>query len=110
MIYELKSKATGNLIMTEAVGDMVLRAAGKTPAPQGIITVEQMPGALAQLKAAIALAKQHDAQEKPRQVDVPGDAQDEQAPPPIGLATRALPFVEMLERAHAGGKDITWGA
>ncbi len=96
--------------MTEAVGDMVLRAAGKTPSPKGIITVAEMPGALAQLKAAIAQAKLHAAQDKPTENEANSDAEGEQEPPPIGLATRALPFVEMLERAHAGGKDITWGA
>jgi Domain of unknown function (DUF1840) len=96
--------------MTEAVGDMVLRAAGKTPAPKGIITVAEMPGALALLKAAIAHAKQQAAHDTPAGNEDSADAEGEQEPPPIGLATRALPFVEMLERAHTGGKDITWGA
>jgi Domain of unknown function (DUF1840) len=108
MIYELKSKATGNLIMTEAVGDMVLRAAGKTPAPKGIITVAEMPGALAQLKAAIAQAKAPQADTNT--TDSKNDNDNDSEPPPIGLATRALPFVEMLELALAGGRDITWGA
>ncbi|MFM2069336.1 MAG: hypothetical protein RLZZ584_4245, partial [Pseudomonadota bacterium] len=39
MLYKFNSRATGDLIMTEPVGDRVLRAAGREPAPQGIFEV-----------------------------------------------------------------------
>ena len=43
MIYKFKSQATGDLIMTQPVGDRVLSLIGKSPSPQGIIEVDQMP-------------------------------------------------------------------
>ena len=44
MIYKFKSKATGDLIMTQPVGDRVLSLIGKPATPQGIIEVDQMAG------------------------------------------------------------------
>jgi Domain of unknown function (DUF1840) len=103
MIYEFKSKATGNLIMTEVVGDMVLAACGRKGASSGVITVADMPVAIANLKAAVAASKA--VEQAPSSATDPTDQT-----PQIGLAARALPFMEMLQRALAGDKDITWGA
>ena len=35
MLYKFKSKATGDLIMLEQHGSLVLRLIGKEPAPKG---------------------------------------------------------------------------
>ena len=52
MLFEFKSRATGSVVMTADVGKKVLPLIGKTPDPKGIITVDQMPGAIAALEAA----------------------------------------------------------
>ena len=54
MIYKFKSKATGDLIMTQPVGERVLSLIGKPATPQGIIEVEQLAGAMSALEAAVA--------------------------------------------------------
>ena len=54
MIYKFKSKATGDLIMTQPVADRVLALIGKPPTPQGIIEVDQLPAAMSALEAAVA--------------------------------------------------------
>lgn len=100
MIYEFKSRATGNLVMTQSVGERVLGIIGKTPGPTGIITVQQMPGAIEALRKAAALDK--------GQADRAGD-EDDEGNESVGLSQRVFPFIEMIEQALAAGKDITWG-
>lgn len=106
MLYKFKSKAAGDVIMTGPVGDAILRLVGREPAPQGIVTPEQMPALVAALEAAVAA-------EERRRAEAEADARaDGREPPPhegVGLRQRAWPLVEMLKRAHAAGKDIVWG-
>ncbi|NLD55540.1 MAG: DUF1840 domain-containing protein [Burkholderiaceae bacterium] len=122
MLFEFKSRATGSVVMTNDVGKRVLPLIGKTPDPKGIITVEQMPAAIAALEAACRREKElaEAAKEKARRGgrDDPatstGDADrsdqdDEDDPQLIGICQRVLPLIEMMRTAHAAGKDITWG-
>jgi cyclopropane-fatty-acyl-phospholipid synthase len=105
MLYKFKSKATGDLIMLEPSGRLVLQVIGKEPGPQGIIEVHEMMAAIAALQQAIAQEQaQHQAQEKDKPDDEKSSAQDS-----VGLKQRALPFIDMLQRAHAEKKDIVWG-
>ena len=97
MLYKFKSKDAGNVIMLEANGRRVLEIIGKHAGPKGIILPEEMPAAIAALKAAIALEDAGDEQVG----TVPGDA--------LGLHQRALPFIDMLERNHKAGHEVVWG-
>jgi hypothetical protein len=97
MIYKFKSPATGDVIMMGPQGDQLLRLLGREPAPKGIIEATAMPAAIAALQAAV------DAEEAPQD-------QDNDKPRPVGLRQRVWPMVEMLKRAHAAGKPVTWGA
>jgi len=54
MLYKFKSRATSDLIMLEPVGRRVLQIVGKAPDDaHGIITVEQIPAAIAALQKAV---------------------------------------------------------
>mgnify|MGYP001285233144 FL=1 len=111
MIYEFKSRATGSVVMTKPVAEWILKIVGRTPGATGIVTVEQMPAAIAALRKAIdeeraalrAGGAGGVAPAKPRA------AAEEDEAYPVSLAQRAFPFIEMLEAAHAAGKDVTWG-
>lgn len=121
MLFEFKSRATGSVVMTNDVGKKVLPLIGKTADPKGIITVAQMPAAIAALEAAckreteLAAA----AKEKARRTGtadpaaVGGSAEDEgdegEDPQLIGICQRVFPLIEMMKAAHAAGRDITWG-
>ena len=122
MLFEFKSRATGSVVMTNDVGKRVLPLIGKTPDPKGIITVDQMPAAIAALEAACRREKElaQEAKEKARRggsddaASSPGDADerdqdDADDPQLIGICQRVLPLIEMMRAAHAAGKDITWG-
>ena len=101
MIYKFKSKATGDLIMTQPVGDRVLSLIGKTPSAQGIIEVDQMAAAVSALEAAVA-------------VEAPNPANDGDDASPradtVSLRQRVWPMVDMLKRALAEKQPIVWGA
>jgi len=100
MIYKFKSKAAGDLIMTQLVGERVLALIGKGNTPRGIIEVDQMPAAIAALEAAVAA-------EAPRSAKDDADA-DDQADR-VSLRQRLWPMVEMMKRALAEEQPITWG-
>ena len=57
MIYEFKSRATGTVVMTKSAAEWILGVIGKTPGPTGIITVDQMPGAIEALRQAVEAEK-----------------------------------------------------
>lgn len=104
MIYKFKSQADTDLIMLQANGDQMLDIVGKEPSTQGIITVAQIPAAIAALEQAIkdhetVEAKRH---ENPEQiVEVEGDS--------VMLRHRAGPFIDLLKISAQAGKDVVWG-
>ena len=110
MLYKFKSKAAGDLIMLEVNGRRVLNIIGKDTSPasggKGILLPEQMAGAMAALQAAI------ETEDAAQQAAVAEALAAHRTPPrfeAIGLRTRAQPFIEMLRRCQAAGKEIVWG-
>ncbi|MES2877064.1 MAG: DUF1840 domain-containing protein [Pseudomonadota bacterium] len=104
MIYKFKSQAAADVLMQKLNGDQMLTIVGKTPSPQGIITVEQIPAAIAALEASVAAheAAQARAQQNlPPEVPVEGDS--------IQLRQRAAPFIDLLRCSLEAGKDVVWG-
>ncbi|MFN5350021.1 MAG: DUF1840 domain-containing protein [Polaromonas sp.] len=99
MLYKFKSKNAGDLIMLEPHGRKVLDVIGKDAGPTGIILAEQMPAAIKALQDAMTLEESHD--ESPDDDAAQGDAP--------GLRQRAMPFIDMLQRNHKAGTDVTWG-
>jgi hypothetical protein len=104
MIYKFKSKATGDLVMTETVGERVLSLIGKPASPQGIIEVDQLPAAMSALEAAVA-----DELSKPDAEDDGAPAGAGFGPDQVGLRQRVWPMVEMMKRALAQREPIVWG-
>lgn len=110
MLYEFKSRATGSVIMTKPVAEWILKIVGKAPGATGIVTVEQMPAAVAALRKAIDEEREalREQEAGGASADAPQEAGTQDAYP-VSLAQRAYPFIEMLEAAHKAGKDVTWG-
>jgi len=124
MLYEFRSRATGTVVMTADVAEPLLRAIGKEPTPTGIVTVAQLPDAIARLERAKAqpnppalgsarparpLGNAHDAGQpypdpQARSVIHPDD--DDM---PVSFGQRAWPFLDLLQAAHAAGRDVVWG-
>ena len=111
MLYKFKSQATADVIMLRDSAEEILKIIGKEPGPTGIVTFAQIPGAVSALRAEIqrreaAAPAQHTHDDVANQVS---DDAAHGADEPISLRRRAAPFIEMLERTAADGKDVVWG-
>lgn len=109
MLFKFKSRATADVIMLEPNGKQLLEIIGKSPnEPHGIITAAQIPAAIRALEEAVAVEEAAAAATAPDE----DDQTEEEAPRGDGvrLRQRAAPFIDMLRRSAAEGKDVVWGA
>ncbi len=104
MLITFKSKASGDVIMFGDVGTRLLNIMGKGADKQGIITVEQLPQAIARLKQVAAETP------PPPPTRETTDAKGEKVEPAISLALRAVPLIELLEYSLKANVPVTWGA
>lgn len=115
MLIEFKSKASGDVIMLGDSGKAMLRLLGKdADDSKGIFSTEQLPGAIAALKQAIAtdkalfrtyqtkrLFRSYQTEKPPNTNSDAGDS--------VRLAQRALPVLELMERSLQEDTYVTWG-
>ena len=87
MIYEFKSRATGSVVMTKPVAEWILKIVGKTPGATGIVTVDQMPAAIAALRTT-----------------VPGPGPDRILAPEIEAAHQLVRSGELVAAARRAGE------
>ena len=110
MVYVFTSVAGPRVTYLGAVGDAILRHAGRTPGPRGVIEARDIDTVLERLAAAVAQeAAQAAVPAGSRTGEADPDSDPSDAPPAVSLALRIGPFVDLLRRARADGKDVTWG-
>jgi hypothetical protein len=103
VLYRFNSRASSSFVMLEAHARRLFDILGKEATPKGIITVEQMPAAIAALEAAMrGDAHPHDDDEAEAGRD--GEAEKQV----IGIRQRAAPLLRMLKKSLADNKDVTW--
>lgn len=108
MLIVFKSKAAGDVMMFGDVALKLIEIMGKAPEPKGIVTVAQLPGAIARLKAAVA-------QDKAERPVVDHDERIFEKTPDggkreyVSLARRAVPLIELLEYSLKEEVPVTWG-
>ncbi len=104
-----RSKAAGEIFMFTETARRIFEIIGKTEAPRGVITAEQVPEALTRLSAAVEEEREqlkaaaHAGEDADRRGDEP------QRPAAITLGQRAFPLIEMLRAAQKKRVDVTWG-
>ncbi|KYC29346.1 conserved protein of unknown function [Sterolibacterium denitrificans] len=122
-IVTFRSRATADVIMFGEVAHRLMRIMGKEVAAQGIVTVEQLPDAIARLRAAIEqdkgkhaglVAEAMDALDALDAAEAPGAGAAAEARPdpmaqPVSLTQRAVPLLEMLERSQRHVQPVVWG-
>ncbi len=108
MLIVFKSPASGDVIMFEKNGKEMLGVLGKDPADaKGIVTVEQLPGAIAAVKTAIEADKARlAAQAAEAETD---EAEAKPAGGGVSFFQRAVPLLELLERSLKDKVPVTWG-
>jgi cyclopropane-fatty-acyl-phospholipid synthase len=104
MLYKFKSRAAADLIMLEPQGRQMVTLMGKTPGASGIVTVAQIPDAIAALEAAVAA-------EEARQAEAAEDQEltEQQRAELVSLRQRVTPFIKMLRVSAAEKADVVWG-
>ncbi|MCX8085648.1 MAG: DUF1840 domain-containing protein [Rhodocyclaceae bacterium] len=108
-LVTFKSQAAADVIYFADVAERLLELIGKVPAKQGIVTVEQLPEAIARLEAAIAADRE--AHRRQLLEEEPATEPDGHggARPRVSLTQRALPLVEMFKISLAEKKPVVWG-
>jgi hypothetical protein len=106
-----RSKAAGEIFMFAETARRLLGIIGKPESPRGVISVEQIPQALARLSTAVEEEKEQlrQARQAAEQAQRRGEAVAEEPAGAITLAQRAHPLIEMLRAAQKKKVDVTWG-
>lgn len=109
MIVIFKSDAAGDVIMFGDVAQRLMKIMGKEVTAKGIVTVEQLPDAIARIETAIATDKAQHAgvAEEDRPLSEVG-ARGEMRPF-VTLTQRAVPLLELLRWSLRKKKPMTWG-
>ncbi len=108
-IVIFKSAACADVIYFSDVAKRMMELMGKDVTDQGIVTVEQLPGAIAQLQAAIEADKvQHRRQVLEDELGTEADGQGGTRPR-VSLTQRALPLLAILEESLKEQKPVVWG-
>jgi hypothetical protein len=104
-----RSDAAADIMMFDDVAKHMMEIMDKEVAARGIITPEQLPDAIARLKAAIAADHERHRgereEDRPQTEDVPGGGQRAY----VGLAQRAVPLLELLEYSLKADTPVMWG-
>lgn len=109
MLIVFHSKSSAEVLMFSRHALPILRAAGKpydSEVPErGVITREQLAGAIAGIERAMAITKETD--ENP---DTDDDNDDKTHPvnEPVSFRRRAYPLLAMLRLAHEKQEDVQW--
>jgi hypothetical protein len=102
-----RSDAAADIMMFDDVAKRMMEIMGREFSTRGIITVEQLPEAIASLREAIAADRTAHAGEydRPELEEAPGGKKRAY----VGLAPRAVPLAEMFEYSLAAEKPVMWG-
>lgn len=100
MLVTFTTKAYADITMFGDVALSMLKMMGHSETVPGAILAEDVPAALDRLKRAIAAAPARNES---------GKAQDDDSDePPVSLAHRALPLIELLIAAAQQKADVMW--
>ncbi|MFM7025954.1 MAG: DUF1840 domain-containing protein [Limnohabitans sp.] len=115
MLFKFKSKACADLIMLEADGRRMLKAMIGDDPVKGIVPVHELAQVQGRLEAAVAQdealrrAQAERAAGRNDNEDIAGNAAEEATLPPVRLAQRAAPMLQMIRRCRAEEADLVWG-
>lgn len=108
MLITFTSKIHPDVVMFGDVATVLLRAMGQSEQPPGILRGDDIRIAADKLRAYIDIVPA----EKPAD-DEPGgnrteDERKEQQRNRVGLRTRALPLLDLLDASYAREVDVIW--
>ncbi len=103
MLVTFRTETHANIILFGDIAVQLLKMMGHSGTVPGALLAADVPAALAHLKQALA------AEQPVAVVDTEDQAEDEQEKePPVGLAQRAFPLIELLAAAATAHDDVMW--
>ncbi len=102
MLITFQTKAYASITMFGDVAIALLKLMGHSAAVPGALMADDVPAAMARLKAAL----QRQPDESPDPPD--GQARDGEEGQHVSLAHRALPLIELLTAAAAKHENVMW--
>jgi hypothetical protein len=109
VIVTFKSAASADVIYFGDVAERLMTLMGKDASEKGIVTVEQLPDAIAQLKAAIAADREAHRQQVLDEEQKTETGTNGGTRPRVSLTQRAVPLLAMLEEALEEKRPVVWG-
>jgi len=106
MLVTFKSGVCADVMMFGEVAKQMMEIMGKEFTPRGVITVEQLPQAVARLKQAVAEDRQLRQGAAPPPKD---EEEEEERRERVSITQRALPLIELLECSLRDEKPVLWG-
>ncbi|EIC20758.1 DUF1840 domain-containing protein [Thiorhodovibrio frisius] len=102
MLIKFETKAYASITMFGDIAVTLIKLMGHSGTVPGALVAEDVPAALAHLKAAV--------EARPDQPLDPasGHAKDGDEGPHVSLAHRALPLIELLTAAAAQQENVMW--
>lgn len=115
MLVKFNSSTSGQIMMFSPAARQLLEILHKDCTARGVITAEQLPEAIERLRLAVAGGSSSTAEPVAAQTTAAAQndrSNDDQAAdgPPIGLAQRAFPLIELLEWTRKEDGYILWEA
>jgi Domain of unknown function (DUF1840) len=101
MLVRFKSVATEDLTMFDNVAVPLIRMLGATGNIPGGLSADDLPSAISRLRSELARAQ-------PVPAESNDDARDKDREPPVALAARAMPLMQILERAAKAHEAVMW--
>ena len=110
MLFVFKSDASADVIMFAEEARKLLAIVGKDPEDaKGIITVAQLPDAIARLNAAIEEDKARQTMQRAEKEEEDAEAGRTGIAAPVSLAQRAWPLLDMLQLSRKESVPVVWG-
>jgi len=109
MLVTFRSTATDPVLMFGDTATPLLRMMGASGKVPGALKAEDVPGALQKLQSALDQLETETAATPAMNQD--RSAEDEEGKtrePPVQLAVRAVPLVNLLKRAAAAQAEVAW--
>lgn len=110
MLIKFDSSVSGEMLMLADAAKRLLQIMGKECTARGVITKEQIPDALERLRRAVKEEKSGHEQAGVADNGYPALDDETATEPPVGLARRAFPFIEMLEWTLREEGFVLWEA
>lgn len=104
-----RSRAAGEIFMFAETAHRIFQILDRKDAERGVITAEQVPGALAALEAAVEAEKAQLKAAEAAGEEAEREGRDSAGQRAVTLGQRAFPLIEMLRAAQKKGVEVTWG-